>query len=71
MEARERNVGEEIANSISHGIGAAFGIAGLVLLTIRAATAGAGYSIPMIIEESRILQVSLFHTLQKNLRTCR
>jgi len=40
MEARERNVGEEIANSISHGIGAAFGIAGLVLLTIRAATAG-------------------------------
>jgi DNA-binding response OmpR family regulator len=27
-----------------------------------------GYSIPMIIEESRILQVSLFHTLQVNLR---
>jgi DNA-binding response OmpR family regulator len=26
-----------------------------------------GYSIPMIIEESRILQVSLFHTLQTNL----
>jgi DNA-binding response OmpR family regulator len=26
-----------------------------------------GYSIPMIIEESRILQVSIFHTLQKNL----
>ena len=28
-----------------------------------------GYSIPMIIEESRILQVSIFHTLQKNLST--
>jgi DNA-binding response OmpR family regulator len=26
-----------------------------------------GYSIPMIIEESRILQVSIFHTLQSNL----
>jgi hypothetical protein len=26
------------------------------------------YSLPMIIEESRILQVSIFHTLQKNLR---
>ena len=26
-----------------------------------------GYSIPMIIEESRILQVSIFHTLQTNL----
>jgi hemolysin III len=40
MEAREWNLGEEIANSISHGIGAALGIAGLVLLTVRAATAG-------------------------------
>jgi DNA-binding response OmpR family regulator len=28
-----------------------------------------GYSIPMIIEESRILQVSIFQTLQNNLRT--
>ncbi len=26
-----------------------------------------GYSIPMIIEESRMLQVSIFHTLQNNL----
>ena len=26
-----------------------------------------GYSIPMIVEESRILQVSIFHTLQNNL----
>ncbi len=28
-----------------------------------------GYSISMIVEESRILQVSIFHTLQKNLST--
>ena len=28
-----------------------------------------GYSLPMIIEESRILQVSIFETLQKNLAT--
>jgi len=28
-----------------------------------------GYSISMIVEESRILQVSIFHTLQKNLAT--
>jgi DNA-binding response OmpR family regulator len=28
-----------------------------------------GYSVPMIIEESRILQVSIFNTLQKNLST--
>ena len=28
-----------------------------------------GYSVPMIVEESRILQVSIFHTLQKNLST--
>ena len=28
-----------------------------------------GYSFPMIVEESRILQVSIFHTLQKNLST--
>jgi CheY-like chemotaxis protein len=28
-----------------------------------------GYSVPMVVEESRILQVSIFHTLEKNLRT--
>jgi hypothetical protein len=28
-----------------------------------------GYSIEMIVEESRILQVSIFNTLQKNLST--
>jgi DNA-binding response OmpR family regulator len=28
-----------------------------------------GYSVSMIVEESRILQVSIFHTLEKNLKT--
>lgn len=27
-----------------------------------------GYTVPMVIEESRILQVSIFSTLQRNLR---
>lgn len=40
MEGIGQSVGEEIANSISHGVGAVLGIAGLVLLTIRAASAG-------------------------------
>jgi hemolysin III len=40
MEATDQSIGEEIANSVSHGVGAALAIAGLVLLTIRAAGAG-------------------------------
>jgi hemolysin III len=40
IDATDQSIGEEIANSISHGIGAALAIAGLVLLTIRAAGAG-------------------------------
>jgi hypothetical protein len=28
-----------------------------------------GYSVPMVVEESRILQVSIFRTLQRNLRS--
>jgi hypothetical protein len=28
-----------------------------------------GYSLPMLVEESRMLQVSIFHTLQTNLST--
>jgi hemolysin III len=40
LRATDQSIGEEIANSISHGIGAALAIAGLVLLTIRAAQVG-------------------------------
>jgi len=40
MQETDQSIGEEIANSISHGMGAALSIAGLVLLTIRAASLG-------------------------------
>lgn len=36
------SVGEEVANSISHGLGCLFGIAGLVLLLVRAVGDNAG-----------------------------
>jgi hemolysin III len=40
MQATDQSIGEEIANSVSHGIGAMLAVAGLVLLTIRAASVG-------------------------------
>jgi hemolysin III len=40
MQATDQSIGEEIANSVSHGVGATLAIAGLVLLTIRAAGGG-------------------------------
>jgi hemolysin III len=40
IDATDQSIGEEIANSVSHGVGAALAIAGLVLLTVRAAGAG-------------------------------
>jgi hemolysin III len=45
MEGPDQSIGEEIANSISHGMGAALSIAGLVLLTIRAASMGSARAI--------------------------
>ena len=38
-------VGEEIFNSISHGVGVCFGIAGLVLLVVFAVLSGSGLSL--------------------------
>ena len=40
MTAPDQSIGEEIANSVSHGVGALLAIAGLILLTLRAAQAG-------------------------------
>jgi hemolysin III len=40
MTLTDQSIGEEIANSVSHGVGAALAIAGLVLLTLRAAGTG-------------------------------
>ncbi len=37
---KKQSLGEEIANSISHGIGGMFGIAGLVLLLVRSDNGG-------------------------------
>jgi len=45
MEGPDQSIGEEIANSISHGMGAALSIAGLVLLTLRAASIGSARGI--------------------------
>lgn len=39
---RRYSVGEEIANSVSHGVGAALSIAALVLLIVRAVSHGGG-----------------------------
>ena len=40
VQATDQSIGEEIANSVSHGFGAVLAIGGLVLLTLRAAGAG-------------------------------
>jgi hemolysin III len=40
MTPTDQSIGEEIANSISHGVGALLAVAGLILLTFRAAEAG-------------------------------
>ena len=40
MQATDQSIGEEIANSVSHGVGAALAITGLVFLTMRAAEVG-------------------------------
>ena len=41
-DARRYSLGEEIANSVSHGVGALLGIAGLVLLIVVAVSHGGG-----------------------------
>lgn len=41
----EQSIGEEIANAISHGIGAALAIAGTVLVIIRAAILSDGFGV--------------------------
>ena len=61
-------MGEEVANSVSHGIGALLSIAGLVLCTVFAVRDGGGvllvsalvYSIPMFLS---YLMSTLYHAL--------
>ena len=62
-------IGEEIANSVSHGIGCALGIAALVLLIVQAVRHGGGahlaaalfMGIPLIVE---YLFSTLYHAIQ-------
>ncbi len=65
---REYSIGEEIANSITHGIGALLGIAALVLSIVKAVADGGGlllcaaliYGISLIIEYT---MSTLYHAL--------
>ena len=70
MQGTDQSIGEEIANSISHGAGAAFSIAGLVLLTLRAASRGSARAIvcAAIFGASAILlylSSTLYHSLSR------
>lgn len=66
--AREYTLGEEIANSITHGIGAALSIAALVLLIVKSVMDGAGllllsalfFGISLLIE---YLMSTLYHAI--------
>ena len=66
--AREYTIGEEIANAVSHGVGALLAIAGMVLCILFAAHDGGGilliaalaYSIPMFLS---YLMSTLYHAL--------
>ncbi len=65
---RRYSLGEEIANAITHGIGAGLSIAALVLLTIRAAKYApsdlrASYIVGYIIFGSSLIILYLFSTL--------
>ncbi len=65
---REYTLGEEIANSITHGIGAGLAIAALVLLIVKSVFDGGGiylaaaliYGICLLIE---YLMSTLYHAL--------
>lgn len=66
--AREYTLGEEVANSVTHGIGAALAIAALVLLIVKSVGDGGGvllfaglvYGISLLIE---YLMSTLYHAL--------
>lgn len=66
--AREYTLGEEIANSVTHGIGAGLSVAALVLLIVKSVADGAGvllaaslvYGISLLIE---YLMSTLYHAL--------
>ena len=67
-DVREYSLGEEIANSITHGIGAALAVSAIPILTVAAVRAGGGvhllaalvYSITMLLE---YLMSTLYHAI--------
>ena len=65
MEGPDQSVGEQIANSISHGIGAALCVAGLVLLVLRASSPKAAVCCAVFMASGILLYLSstLFHSL--------
>src|ERR1039457_7165339 len=67
MEDSVHSIGEEIANSVSHGVGAALGIAGLVLLTMRAAAGGTLYIVCSVIFGASVVLLYLSSTLYHSL----
>ena len=67
-DVREYTLGEEIANSVTHGVGAALAIAALVLLIVRSVSDGGGmlllaalvYGIALLVE---YLMSTLYHAI--------
>ena len=60
-------LGEEIANAVTHGVGAALGIAGLSVMTVAAARHGAGRVVPCVIYGSFMVLMFLVSTLYHSL----
>ena len=45
LKVNDQTVGEEIGNAVTHGVGAALAIAGMVCMIVRAATKGTAIDI--------------------------
>ena len=66
-EPSKYSLGEEIANAVTHGVGAALGIAGLAVMTVAAARHGAGRVVPCVIYGSFMVLMFLVSTLYHSL----
>jgi hemolysin III len=66
-EAARYTLGEEIANAVTHGVGAALGIAGLSVMTVAAARHGAGRVVPCVLYGSFMVLMFLVSTLYHSL----
>lgn len=66
------SVGEEIAHAVTHGIGAALSVAGLVLLLVRASVSGDAWSVTGVaIFGSTLLLLYLASTIYHSVRSDR